>query len=359
MRLGLNLGYAGSGLSDIVPLVREADSLALDSIWVAESYGSDAVSVLGHLTALTRNVGLGSAVMQIPARTPAATAMAALTVDELSAGRFELGLGVSGPQVAEGWHGQPFRGPLGRTREYVDLVRQACRRAAPVELDGKYYQVPYRGEGATGQGKPLRSILHPRRPEGVPVLLAALGPRNVELAAEIADGWLPFLYSPDRDLYFEEIASGTANRDPALEPLRITTTVRCAIGDDLDACRDLVRPNLALYIGGMGPRGGNFYNELARRMGYDEAADTVQDLYLAGNRKAAAAAVPDALVDELALVGSIGRVQDRLAAWSASGVDRLLIGLDATRGVDELLPHLQPLAEAVAMSAGEHEERAS
>ncbi|QYN33911.1 LLM class F420-dependent oxidoreductase [Pseudonocardia sp. DSM 110487] len=346
MKLGLNLGYAGTRLADITPLVNEADRLHLDSVWVAESYGSDAVAVLGYLAAITRRVALGSAILQIPARTPAATAMAAMTIDALSGGRCHLGLGVSGPQVVEGWHGVSFRDPLGRTREFVDIVRRAIRRDEPVTYDGDFYQLPLR-DGAVGAGKPLRSILHPIRDQ-IPIHLAALGARNVELCAEIADGWMPFLHPPQRDLYAEPLRRGTAKRDPRLRPLEITTTVRLAVGNDLAACRDRIRPNLALYIGGMGPRERNFYNQAVRRLGFDEEADAIQDRYLAGDKAGAAAAVPDALVDELALVGPLERIRDRLAVFAESGVDRLLIGLDASRGVDELLPHLEPLATLTA-----------
>ena len=347
MKLGLNIGYAGTRLADITPLVTEADRLHLDSVWVAESYGSDAVAVLGHLAAITQHVALGSAILQIPARTPAATAMAAMTLDALSGGRYHLGLGVSGPQVVEGWHGVSFRDPLRRTREFVDIVRRVIRRDEPVTYDGDFYQLPLRTDGAVGAGKPLRSILHPIRDQ-IPIHLAALGPRNVELCAEIADGWLPFLYSPQRDLYAEPLRRGTAKRDPKLGPLEITTTVRLAVGNDLTACRDRIRPNLALYIGGMGPRERNFYNQAVRRLGFDAEADVIRDRYLAGDKAGAAAAVPDALVDELALVGPLERIRDRLAVFAESGVDRLLIGLDASRGVDELLPHLESLATLVA-----------
>lgn len=347
MRLGLNLGYSGSQLADITPLVREADRLAMDSIWVAESYGSDAVAILGRLSAMTEHVELGSAVLQIPGRTPAATAMAAMTLDAFTGGRFNLGLGVSGPQVVEGWHGQPFADPLGRTREYVEIIRRIVAHEQPVAHDGVHYQLPYAGPGATGAGRPLRSILRPTRPH-IPIHLAALGVRNVELCAEIADGWLPFLYSPDRDVYAEVLQAGASRRSPALPPLEITTTVRLAIGGDVRACRDRIRPNLALYIGGMGPADRNFYHQAVHRMGFGTEADAIQERYLAGDKTGAAAMVPDALVDELALVGPLEQVCDRLDAWAASPVDRLLIGLDASRDAEELLPHLKHLAAHVA-----------
>ena len=326
MRVGLNLGYSGAALGDALPLVRHAEALGLDSVWVAEAYGSDAVSVLGALAASTQRVRIGSAVLQMPARTPACTAMTAMTLDAMSGGRFLLGLGMSGPQVVEGWHGVPYGRPLARTREYVEIVRRAVARKAPLSYDGDHYQIPYQGPDATGLGKPLRSILHPVRP-AVPVYLGAIGPRNVRLAAEIADGWMPVFYAPEHeDVFAEPLAAGLGRRDAGLGTLEVVASAPVVLGDDVAACRDQVRPHVALYVGGMGSRGRNFYNDLVRRYGYEQAAAEVQDAYLAGRHRDAAAAVPDTLVDEVALVGPAARIRDRLAAWRDSQVSLLLAG---------------------------------
>lgn len=336
MRIGLNIGYAGSAMSDIWPLIETADRVGFDSVWAAEAYGSDAVTVLAYIAARTEQIKVGSAILQIPARTPANTAMTAMTLDALSGARFLLGLGVSGPQVVEGWHGVAYGKPLGRTREYVEIVRKAIAREAPLEHHGEHYEIPYQGEDATGLGKPLKSILHPVR-DRVPIYLAAIGPKNVELTAEIADGWLPIFYSPEReDIYNENLDRGLekAGRDPS--DIEIVTTVQVALDDDIDAARDQVRPMLALYIGGMGSRDKNFYNDLACRYGFEEAAARIQDLYLDGKKGEAAAAVPDALVDEVALVGPIGRIKDRVAAWEESRVDVVLLGTFDPRVVEEL-----------------------
>jgi F420-dependent oxidoreductase-like protein len=326
MELGLSLGYSGASIKTVWPLVEHAERIGVDSVWAAEAYGSDAVTVLAYIAARTERIKIGSAILQMPARTPANTAMTALTLDALSGGRLLLGLGMSGPQVVEGWHGVPYGKPLRRTREYVEVVRRAIARDEPLTYDGEYYQIPYRGADATGLGRPLKSILHPVRPS-VPIYLAAIGPRNVALAAEIADGWLPIFYSPEREHLFEDaLAEGfaRAGRDPSA--LEVVTTVMVAAGDDLEACRNRVRPLLALYIGGMGARDRNFYADLTRRYGFEEAADTVQDLYLAGRQPEAAAAVPAALVDEVALVGPIERILERLEAWKASRAGTLLLG---------------------------------
>ncbi len=336
MRLGLNVGYSGSAIGDVLPLVEHADRIGIDSVWAAEAYGSDAVTVLSYLAARTERIKLGSGILQMPARTPANTAMTAMTLDALSGGRFLLGLGLSGPQVVEGWHGVPYGKPLGRTREYVEIVRAAIARQGPLTYDGRHYQIPYRGEGATGLGKPLKSILHPVR-DRIPVYLAAIGPQNVELTAEIADGWLPFFYSPEReDIYNERLDAGFAKhgRDPG--DFDIATTVNVVLGDDLDACRDAVRPMFALYIGGMGARGRNFYNDLAHRYGFEAAAKEIQDLYLDGRKAEAAAAVPDALVDEVALVGPLPRIVERFEAWKASRVGTLILATHEPRVLEAL-----------------------
>jgi F420-dependent oxidoreductase-like protein len=328
MKLGINLGYSGAQMSDVLSLVQLADRVGIDSVWVAEAYGSDAVTVLGYLAGVTERIALGSAILQIPARTPAATAMTAMTLDALSGGRAILGLGVSGPQVVEGWHGVAYSKPLSKTREYVEIVRRVIARDEPLEFDGEHFQIPYRGPDASGLGKPLKSILHPVRPR-IPIYLAAIGPRNVALAAEIADGWMPIFYSPEHEEAFaENLREGLSagDRDPG--SLEIASTVMVASGDDIAACRDRLRPYYALYIGGMGARDYNFYNDLAVRYGHEQAAAEIQDAYLDGRRDDAAAAVPDALIDEVALVGPLDRIIDRLEAWKASRVTTLILGTD-------------------------------
>jgi F420-dependent oxidoreductase-like protein len=326
MKLGLNIGYSGASIGDVLPLVEHADRLGVDSVWAAEAYGSDAVTVLAYVAARTERIKVGSAILQIPARTPANTAMTAMTLDALSGGRFLLGLGMSGPQVVEGWHGIAYGKPLGRTREFIEIVRKAIARDAPLEHDGEHYEIPYRGADATGLGKPLKSILHPLR-DRIPIYLAAIGPRNVELTAEIADGWLPFLYSPEREgVYAEQLEAGLAKGGRDASALDIAATTWVAMGDDVAACRDQLRPMLALYVGGMGARGRNFYNDLVSRYGYEQAAKAIQDLYLDGKKAEAAAAVPDALVDEVCLVGPRERLVERLEAWKASRVGTLILG---------------------------------
>jgi len=311
MRVGLSLGHSRP-LGELPALLRRAERAGVDSVWVSEAYGTDAVSVLGYLAGFTDTMRLGAAVLQMPARTPANTAMTALTLDQLSHGRLVLGLGSSGPQVVEGWHGQPFNAPLARTREYVSIVRAAVARELPLRHDGRYYQVPY------GGARPIKASVHPVRSR-IPIYLAANGPRAVSLAAEIADGWLPAFYSPEKpEVYAAALTTGRERRHPALGPLDLVATVHIAVGDDLDACRDAVRPAFALYLGGMGSRETNFYTDLAARIGYEAAARRVQALYLDGHRAEATAAVPDALIDELALVGPVERVTDRLKVWQGA-----------------------------------------
>ena len=326
MKLGLNIGYSGSSISDVLPLVEHADRVGIDSVWAAEAYGSDAVTVLSFLAARTERIKLGSGILQMPARTPANTAMTAMTLDALSGGRLLLGLGLSGPQVVEGWHGVAYGKPLGRTREYVEIVRKAIAREAPLEHHGAHYSIPYQGEDATGLGKPLKSILHPVR-KSIPIYLAAIGPKNVALTAEIADGWLPIFYSPEREnIYNEHLDGGLRDAGRTDDDFEIAASVMVAAGDDVELCRNQLRPFLALYIGGMGARGKNFYNDLAVRYGFGEAAATIQDLYLEGRKDDAAAAVPAELVDEVALVGPLDRIVDRLAAWKESRVDTMILG---------------------------------
>jgi F420-dependent oxidoreductase-like protein len=340
MRLGLNFGYWGSGPSDNIAIAREAEKLGYDSLWTAEAYGSDAVTPLVWLAAHTERINVGTAIMQMPARTPAMTAMTAATVDLLTGGRFRLGIGASGPQVVEGWHGVVYGKLLTRTREYVEIVRTILKRDRPVEHHGEYYDIPVKG--GTGLGKPLKLIVHPLRSD-IPIYIAAIGPKNVALAAEIADGWLPVFFSPKRvDVFRKSLDEGFSRRTDGkgLAGFDIAPTVSVVAGDDVDACRMQVKPNLALYIGGMGARGKNFYNDLACRYGYEDAAKTIQDLYLAGKKNEAIAAVPDALVDEIALCGPRERIKDQLAVWKEAGVTTLICGtgsIDAIRMMGELL----------------------
>ena len=329
MNLALNLSYSGTTVSIDMTRILEAERLGYASVWTAEAYGSDAVSPAAWIAARTERIHVGTGIMQIPARTPAMTAMTAMTLDALSGGRFRLGLGVSGPQVVEGWHGVPFGKPLARTREYVQVVRAILQREKPVEFSGEYYRIPYTGTDATGLGKPLRSILHGRA--DLPIYLAAVGPRNVTLAAEIADGWIPIFFSPRRASLFREwLDAGFRARGGVPARFDVMPMVAVVVGDDVAACRAAVKPRLALYVGGMGARGRNFYNDIARRYGYEDAATKIQDLFLDGRKDEAAAAVPDALVDEVALCGPRERIRERLPEWRGAGVTTLMVSGDHT-----------------------------
>jgi F420-dependent oxidoreductase-like protein len=318
VRLGLYLGYAppGTNPTELIALAQEAERLGYDSAWAAEAWGTDAVTVLSWLAATTTRIKVGSAILQMPARTPANTAMTAATLDLMSGGRFLLGLGTSGPQVVEGWHGEPWGKPLTKTREYVDLVRAALRRET-LEHDGEHYQVPYRGPGATGLGKPLKLMLRPLRAD-VPIYLASLRPKSVELAAEIADGWLPVFFSPERSRQAFPVPF-------ARNGLDIAACVPAVLSDDVASAQDALKSYYALYIGGMGARGSNFYNDLVRSYGFEDEAERIQTLFLDGKQREAAAEVPNALVDELALVGPRERIGERLAAWRESGATTLLV----------------------------------
>ncbi len=330
MRLGLNVGYAGAEIRDHTELVREAERLGYHSVWAAEAYGSDVVTPLAWYAARTARIHLGAGIMQMPARTPAMTAMTALTLSELSGGRFLLGLGVSGPQVVEGWHGRPYGKPLGLTREYVAIVRDALARDKPLTHDGDHYQIPYRGPGATGLGKPLRLISHPTY--GVPIYLASIGPKNVALTAEIADGWLPAFYSPEhaKEVWGDALATGFARAGDPAKRARFDVAVAApvAITDAPGQARWAVKPALALYVGGMGARGRNFYFDLACRYGFEEAATEIQRLYLEGRKRDAIAAVPDDLVDATSLIGPAGHVSGRLDAYREAGVTTLVAMTD-------------------------------
>ena len=327
MRLGLTAGYSGAELRVDIGFIQEAERLGFDSIWTAEAYGSDAVTPLAWIAAQTTKIHLGTAILQMPARTPAMTAMTAMSLDSISGGRFILGLGPSGPQVVEGWHGVAYGKPLTRTREYVRIVRDILAREAPLRFSGEHYEIPYAGPGATGLGKPLKSILHGRR--DLPIFTASIGPAGVACSAEVADGLIPVWMNPERfDLFEPALEKGFAKAGggKSLADFRIAPFVSVVLGDDLEKCRIPVKMMLSLYIGGMGARGRNFYNDYAARLGYEAEAREIQDLYLDGKKGEALAAVPDRLVDEVALVGPADRIRDRLAAWKESPVTDMLVG---------------------------------
>ncbi len=319
MKLGLQLGYWGAQPSEgFVDVAQQAENLGFDSIWTAEAWGSDAFTPLAWIGANTSKIKLGTSVVQLSARTPTATAMAALTLDHLSGGRMILGLGVSGPQVVEGWYGQPFSKPLARTREYIDIIRQVLRREGPVKSEGPHYPLPFTGEGAWGLGKSLRSITHPLRAD-IPIFLGAEGPKNVALATEIAQGWLPLYYSPFRkEVYAESLKAA----GPDFE---IAQMVQVSISDDVQAALAPVKAMLGFYIGGMGAKKRNFHMELMARMGFEAEAAKIQDLFMEGRRAEAVAAVPDEFADEISLVGPLDRIKDRLQAWKDTPVTTLLI----------------------------------
>jgi F420-dependent oxidoreductase-like protein len=324
MRIGIQASYSG-GFSETAAEIRDLESAGLDVAMVAEVYTFDAVSQLGYLAAVTERVELMSSIFPIYSRTPALTAMTAAGLDFVSGGRFTLGLGASGPQVIEGWHGVPYDAPVQRTREVVEICRRVWRRERLVH-GGPKYTVPLPPDQGTGLGKPLKLINQPVR-DRIPVLLAALGPKNVELAAEIAEAWEPIWFHPEKaaDVWGASLAAGRAKRDPALGELQVLVGVPVAIGDDVDALHDLVRPALALYVGGMGARGRNFYNDLAVRYGYEAEAKAVQDLYLDGKKDEAAAALPEELVRAVSLIGPEGYVAERIAAFAEAGVTTLAL----------------------------------
>ena len=320
MRVGMMLGYAG-GFSETVDELADFERAGLDIVFVPEAYSFNAVSQLGFIAARTTRLEIASGILPIYSRTPALTAMTAAGLDFVSGGRFTLGLGTSGPQVIEGWHGVPYDAPVGRTRELVEICRMVWRRDR-LDYQGKHYTLPY--EGGTGLGKPLKLINHPVR-ERIPIVIAALGPKNVALAAEVAEGWQPIFYFPEKAAiaWDAPLAEGKARRDPALGTLDVIASAPLAIGNDVTGLRDLTRPVFALYIGGMGARGRNFYYDLACRFGYESEADTIQEAYLAGRKDEAAALVPADLVEKTALIGPAGYVAERLAAFRAAGVTTL------------------------------------
>jgi F420-dependent oxidoreductase-like protein len=333
MKLGIIAGYSPATMSIPMDLIHEAERLGFSSVWTAEAWGSDAVSPAAWILAQTEKINVGTAIMQMPGRSPAMTAMTAMTLYSLSGGRFVLGLGPSGPQVVEGWHGVAYGRPLTRTKEYISIIRTILERKERLEHDGFHYQIPFRGEGSSGLGKPLKSILH-----GDPALqiyTASISPNGMECAGEVADGVFPVWMNPERyDLFDESLERGfsKAGGDKSLDNFDIAPFCTVIMGDDLEACRMPVKHQMALYIGGMGARDKNFYNDYAKRLGYEEAAKTIQDLFLAGKKGDAAAAVPDQLIDDVALVGPEDRIRDRLQAWKEAGKNKHVGSLLAATG---------------------------
>jgi F420-dependent oxidoreductase-like protein len=331
LKLGVNVGYwAGGPPPGAAEMVQEAERLGFDSVWTAEAYGSDALLPLAWWGSNTQKIKLGTGIVQISARTPAATAMAAMTLDHLSGGRLILGLGVSGPQVVEGWYGQSFAKPLARTREYIGILRDIWRRQGPVTNDGPHYPLPL--PDGTGLGKPLKSSIHPLR-EDIPIYLAAEGPKNIAMAAELCDGWMAIFYSPNHeDLYAPQLAEGFAREGARrrAEDFDVAASVPLIVTDDVEAAMNMVRPMYALYFGGMGARSANFHANVPIRMGYENEVREIQDLYLSGKKEEAAAAVPVKLIEELTLIGPADKIRHDLEAWRESSVTTLLITGDAS-----------------------------
>ena len=319
MKIGTGIGYA-NGMKEAAKHVADLESAGVDVVWVAEAYGVDGVSLMGYLAAITERVEIGSGILPIYTRTPSLLAMTAAGVDLLSGGRCILGLGASGPQVIEGFHGIPYDAPLGRTREIIDICRKVWRREV-VEHDGPKYHLPLPEGQGTGLGKALKMITHPVR-DRIPIYVASLGPKNVEMTAEVADGWIPTLFWPEKakDVWGESLAKGGANRASDLGPLQTVAGGAVAIGEGLEHLRDHARPGIALYVGGMGAKDKNFYNQLFRRYGFDAEAEKIQELYLSGQKKEAAAAVPQEFLDATSLIGPAGYVQERIAAYKEAGV---------------------------------------
>jgi len=325
MKLGINIGYSGAEMSVPMDLIRSVEAMGYDSVWTAEAYGSDAITPLAYIAALTTRIKLGTAILQVPARTPAMCAMTMSTLDALSGGRALVGLGLSGPQVVEGWHGVPYGKPAARMREYVEILRAIWERAEPVSYHGEEYQLPYTGPGATGLGKPLKSILHGRQ---LPVYLATMGPVNIRTTAELADGWLPIWFSPERmGMFRPHLEEGfrRAGGGKSWKDFDIVAGCTVAVGDNVKMLLAMQKPMLALYMGGMGAREKNFHNEMAVKYGYGDAAARIQELYLAGRKAEAADAVPDELCDEMSLVGPAARIKERYRAWDDAGVTTMLV----------------------------------
>lgn len=341
MKLGLQVEWDRSlTWQDQLELVQSAEAAGFDSTWTSEAWGSDCATVLGWLAAATTSIRLGTAIMQIPARSPTMAAMTAATLDQLSGGRFVLGLGVSGPQVSEGWYGEPFARPLLRSREYLAIVRQALERQR-VAFEGQRFTLPLPG----GPGKPLKMSIGPEQ-HRLKVLLAAMGPKNIALSAEIADGWIPTLLMPEHmGAFREHLQEGAARAGRTLDSFEIVASVNVLVDEDVERAREVMRPYLALYVGGMGSRKQNFYNDLMRRYGFEEAAERVQDLFLAGHRDEAAAALPEALVDAISLIGPVDIVRERLCVYAEAGVSTVNAML-FSEGKDARLEQIRRLAEA-------------
>lgn len=349
MHVGLVLSYSGAEFNIPEDKVAAADRLGFDSVWTSEAWGSDAVTPAAWVLSRTKNVKVGTAIMQMQARTPACAAMTAMTMNALSGGRFILGIGPSGPQVIEGWHGAPYGKPLTRTREYISIVRKILAREAPLEHDGPHYSIPYHGEGATGLGKPLKSILH--GDASMKIYTGTIAPAGVAMSAEVADGMFPVFAIPEKFDVFEpalEKGFAKAGNGKSIDDYDILPFVPTVMGDDLDECRKPVKAHLALYIGGMGARDKNFYNDYAKRLGYGTAAKQIQDLFLTGKRAEAAAAVPDELVDGIALVGPEARIAARVADWKKAGDAGLVHSMLLTQAT---VPAMEAVARAGSILA--------
>ncbi len=337
MKLGLATGYWSSGPPlGVQESIAEAERLGFDSVWTSEAYGSDAFTPLAWWGAATSKIKLGTSIAQLSARTPAATAMAAMTLDHLSGGRFILGLGASGPQVVEGWYGQPYPRPLERTREYIQIIRKIFAREEPVQFEGRHYQLPH--QDGNGLGKPLKSTIHPLRPD-LPIYLAAEGPKNVALAAEIADGWLPMFFSPKADKFYrnaldEGFARPGARR--ASGGFEVASLVPIIPIDNIEAAADFMRPMLALYVGGMGARGANFHYDVIARLGYEAECAHIQELYLEGKKKEAMASIPLKMVEDVALIGPLGKIKDELPQWKRSVLTTILVQAPAPQMLSTL-----------------------
>lgn len=345
MKLGIGIGYSGAQMRIPIDHILKVESMGYDSVWAAEAYGSDAVTPLAYIAALTTKIKLGTSIMQIPGRTPAMCAMTMSTLDAISGGRALVGLGLSGPQVVEGWHGVPYGKPAARPREYVQILRKIWAREEPVEFHGEEYNLPYTGPGSTGLGKPLKSILHGRQ---LPVYLATMGPVNIRNTAELADGWLPIWYSPRRMHLFRpalEEGFARAGNGKSFKDFDIAAGCNVAIGDDVKALLAVQKPNIALYVGGMGAKEKNFHNEMAVKYGYGDAAAKIQELYLAGRKQEATDLVPDELVDEMSLVGPVARIKERYRDWEDAGVTTMLVN---TRQQEAL----QLMADITGVSKG-------
>jgi F420-dependent oxidoreductase-like protein len=354
LKLGLNLGYWGIGPQgdEAVELVQAVEKAGFDSVWAAESYGSDAVSVLAYLAAKTERIQLGAAILQVPARAPAAAAMAGVTIDALSNGRFIFGFGPSGPQVSEGWYGVPYAKPWGRTREYVEIVKEIVAREGRLEHQGEHWTLPLtEGEGVTGQGKALKLNIHPLR-NRIPIYIGAIGRKSVEFAAEAADGWIPIFFSVDEweSAWGEHIEAGLAKGGRSRDDFAVSPSVQVAIDGDLEAARNVVKMGLLLYLGGMGSRKTNFYVDLTHRFGFGEAADEVQSLYLDGKREEAFAAIPDELVDATAMIGTEDEVAKRVKAFEDQGVNRMIVS-PVHGSPEERMHTVQRLSELVGAAS--------